>query len=201
MSDLELIRTNLGHIIDWAERMNIILLGVRAIGDLAAQSLAALPEPSVPPSMFRISPPITDIPLRITDPFNAPRTYANKKHEGTDFDAYDEIHRKLVNVCAVAAGTILLAVKTFQPLPALGYGIHIIIDHGNGYRSWYCHLSILSVTVGQAVKRGEVIGVSGRSGTAAIHLHLNLQHIGHGLSGYFIPDAIDPMSIMETAQR
>ncbi len=53
-----------------------------------------------------------------------------------------------------------------------GYGKRIVIDHGFGYKSLYAHLNGFNVRKGQKVKRGEVIGFVGSSGTStAPHLH------------------------------
>ena len=47
--------------------------------------------------------------------------------------------------------------------------------------------------VGQAVGRGETIGVLGTSGNSTgYHVHLTLQHVGHGLAGYVIDDVTNP---------
>jgi murein DD-endopeptidase MepM/ murein hydrolase activator NlpD len=53
-----------------------------------------------------------------------------------------------------------------------GYGNHIVIDHGYGYQTLYGHLSRYAVRSGQKVKRGEIIGYVGSTGTStAPHLH------------------------------
>lgn len=53
-----------------------------------------------------------------------------------------------------------------------GYGNHIVIDHGYGYKTLYAHLKGFNVRKGQVVKRGDVIGFVGSSGTStAPHLH------------------------------
>lgn len=53
-----------------------------------------------------------------------------------------------------------------------GYGEHIVIDHGYGYETLYGHLSGFNVREGQRVKRGEIIGFVGSTGTStAPHLH------------------------------
>ena len=44
------------------------------------------------------------------------------------------------------------------------YGHHVTIDHGNGMKTIYCHMSNISVSVGQNVKKGQVIGGVGCSG-------------------------------------
>lgn len=53
-----------------------------------------------------------------------------------------------------------------------GYGKNIKIDHGYGYVTLYAHMSRFNVKKGQKVKRGEVIGYVGSTGTStAPHLH------------------------------
>ena len=53
-----------------------------------------------------------------------------------------------------------------------GYGNHIIIDHGFGYQTLYAHMKKYIVNRGQKVKRGEIIGYVGNTGTSvAPHLH------------------------------
>ena len=53
-----------------------------------------------------------------------------------------------------------------------GYGNHVVIDHGYGYQTLYAHMSKYIVYRGQKVKRGEVIGYVGSTGTSvAPHLH------------------------------
>lgn len=53
-----------------------------------------------------------------------------------------------------------------------GYGLHVIIDHGYGYKTLYAHMSKVDVKQGQLVSKGEKIGAIGNSGTStAPHLH------------------------------
>lgn len=60
-----------------------------------------------------------------------------------------------------------------------GYGTHIVINHGFGYKSLYAHLSAYSVQRGQKVKRGDVIGNVGNTGTStAPHLHYEVEKNG-----------------------
>ncbi|WP_066071944.1 peptidoglycan DD-metalloendopeptidase family protein [Neobacillus soli] len=56
-----------------------------------------------------------------------------------------------------------------------GYGNKIIIDHHNGYRTLYGHMSSLKVKAGQTVSKGTSIGVMGATGDATgIHLHFEV---------------------------
>ncbi|GGS50994.1 MULTISPECIES: M23 family metallopeptidase [Actinokineospora] len=55
---------------------------------------------------------------------------------------------------------------------ATSYGRWIEIDHGNGWRSRYAHLSSQRVSVGQSVTRGQTIGnVGSTGGSSGPHLH------------------------------
>lgn len=69
-----------------------------------------------------------------------------------------------------------------------GYGNRIIIDHGNGYRTLYAHLSNIYVGVGQTVSRGQIIGQMGSTGrSTGVHLHFEVHYQG-------VP--LNPLSIL-----
>lgn len=56
-----------------------------------------------------------------------------------------------------------------------GYGYTIIIDHQNGYETLYGHLSRIDVKEGQAVQKGDKIGVMGSTGNSTgVHLHFEV---------------------------
>lgn len=59
------------------------------------------------------------------------------------------------------------------------FGQNIVIDHGNGYLTQYCHLSASKVRKEQRVRRGDIIALSGNSGLSlSPHLHYEVRYEG-----------------------
>ena len=60
-----------------------------------------------------------------------------------------------------------------------GFGNYIMIDHGYGLQTTYGHLSQIRVSKGMDVRRGDLIGLSGNSGTSSgPHLHYQIDQFG-----------------------
>lgn len=58
-----------------------------------------------------------------------------------------------------------------------GYGNMVMIDHGNGFRTLYAHLSQVNVSCGQSVYQGAVIGLAGSTGNSTgAHLHFEVRY-------------------------
>ena len=86
-------------------------------------------------------------------------------------------------VAAAAAGRVL----------ETGYseteGNIVWLDHGNGWRTYYAHLSVIETSPGGLVRQGEIIGRVGDSGqVTGPHLHFGLYHNG---------TACDPLAYLE----
>lgn len=87
-------------------------------------------------------------------------------------------------IAAADGGTVIVAGWP----DSYGYGNRVMIDHGNGYRTLYAHLSNIYVSVGQVVSRGQVIGQMGSTGrSTGTHLHFEVHH---GV-------ALNPLSILK----
>ncbi|GAL84996.1 hypothetical protein MYP_2224 [Sporocytophaga myxococcoides] len=92
-----------------------------------------------------------------------------KLHTGCDFST-----PKGTPIYATGDGIV----KTVASNPG-GYGNEIEVDHGYGYVTKYAHLDKFNVRIGQKVKRGELIGFSGNTGSStAPHLHYEVIHNG-----------------------
>lgn len=54
-------------------------------------------------------------------------------------------------------------------------GGNVVVDHGSGFMTMYCHLSKIGVVVGQELKKGDVLGEVGATGrVTGPHLHWNV---------------------------
>lgn len=69
------------------------------------------------------------------------------------------------------------------------YGNRIIVNHKNGYKTTYAHLSSISVNVGDVVPQGSILGVMGSTGrSTGTHLHFEVKKNGV---------TIDPLSVLK----
>ena len=122
------------------------------------------------------------------------KTY--KMHSGIDFTA--------------PTGTPIYATGNGRVVPApdgaSGYGNHVVIDHGYGYKTLYAHLYKSKVRMGQRVKRGELIGYVGSTGlSSGPHLHYEVMKNGKKINpiNYFFNDLTesDYATMRQLAER
>ncbi|MGA4841003.1 M23 family metallopeptidase [Streptomyces sp. G45] len=85
---------------------------------------------------------------------------------------------------AAPAGTLLKAVHTGtikEAGLAGAYGYRTVLELEDGTEIWYCHQSSMSVSVGQKVTTGQVIGRVGATGNVTgAHLHMEVHTSGGG---------------------
>ena len=95
--------------------------------------------------------------MRMHPVYNVP-----KMHYGIDFTA-----KTGTDIYATGDGKVERVRKSYS-----GYGKHVVINHGFGYKTLYAHMHDFSVKQGQKVKRGDIIGQVGNTGTSTgPHLH------------------------------
>lgn len=93
-----------------------------------------------------------------------PVTGTQKSHTGIDIGAGAGD-----NALAADGGTVTMAGWNG------GYGNCVMIDHGNGYKTLYAHLSSISVAKGSVVDKGVVVGHVGSTGVSTgPHLHFEV---------------------------
>ena len=88
------------------------------------------------------------------------------------------------NIYAADTGIVSLYYDNY------GYGLHIVITHGNGWSTLYGHLSQFDVSDGQTVTRGQVIAQEGSTGNSSgPHLHFGVMLNGSWVNpcDYLVP--------------
>ncbi len=104
-----------------------------------------------------------------------PQIYNGQGHNGVDFAASVGTPIK-----SAADGVVVGFGNTDTACPGASYGKWILVRHANGLTTVYGHLSYVSASTGQAVKRGETIAYSGYSGNVVprgprgAHLHFTV---------------------------
>ena len=112
----------------------------------------------------------------VTSPFCEPRPWESC-HPGIDIAVPSG-----TPIRAAAAGTVAIAG------PESGYGNYTCIDHGGGVSTCYAHQMSISVSVGEHVSQGQVIGISDCTGLCfGPHLHFEVRVNG---------SPVDPMGYL-----
>ena len=109
---------------------------------------------------------------RISSPFGkrvSPGGIGSTDHKGVD-------------ICGVGTSTKVLAAKAGTVIVATyssSYGNYVVISHGSGNTTLYAHMSALKVSVGQYIKQGTIVGITGSTGhSTGAHLHFEITEGG-----------------------
>ena len=98
-----------------------------------------------------------------------------KFHYGTDLGAHEGCE-----LYAFADATVL-SVSELD-----GYGLTLLLDHGEGFQTLYAHCSNLLVSQGDKVKRGDKVALAGQTGkVTGPHLHFEVLYNGKYLNPEF----------------
>lgn len=119
------------------------------------------------PKRYWDSPFALPLQSKITSPYGSARVFNGEiasYHSGTDFRASIG-----TPVYASNDGVVVIAKDRFLA------GGSVVIDHGQGIFSMYYHCSELKVAVGDVVKKGDLVALSGNSGrVSGPHLHFGI---------------------------
>lgn len=93
-----------------------------------------------------------------------------RNHNGIDICVSGGTSGKTIS--ASAAGKVIASYKSGYNG---GYGLYVIIDHGNGVQTYYAHCSSVWVSTGQTVSKGQGIAAAGSTGySTGPHLHFGV---------------------------
>jgi murein DD-endopeptidase MepM/ murein hydrolase activator NlpD len=148
---------------------------VLSLSDAPVPDIPGTPDPRKP-TAIALGGPIATVPAGM---FQWPTTRreisgwtfhdpGNPSHIGLDIAAqmWDPI-------VAIADGTV-----TFAEWGG-GYGNLVIVEHADGWSSYYAHLAEFAVKSGQKVRQGELLGGAGSTGySTGPHLHFEIRYYG-----------------------
>ena len=99
----------------------------------------------------------------------SPGGIGSTNHKGTDIGRVGYTSE----IYAAKAGTVIISTYSSS------YGNYVVISHGSGNTTLYGHMSARRVNVGQRVKQGDVIGITGSTGNSTgPHLHFEITENG-----------------------
>lgn len=108
-------------------------------------------------------------------PRKAPMSGASTNHQGIDFDGETGDP-----VMASESGNVSHAGERGS------FGNLVIIDHGNGYETYYAHLNSIDVSPGENVQKGQIVGALGSTGrSTGSHLHFEVRLNGKPIKPEF----------------
>lgn len=116
--------------------------------------------------------PLDDVYItqRFGKTVGAERLYKSGSHNGVDFRA--SIGTKVKNVLS---GTVVGTGNTDAVKGCYSFGKWVMVKHDNGLSTIYGHLSVISVSSGQRLGTGDLIGFSGNTGySTGPHLHISV---------------------------
>jgi len=116
-------------------------------------------------------------------------TVNNKPHTGIDYGCPPG-----TPILASSDGTVMAA-----GWDVTGFGFRVILQHSDGRATLYAHLDSISVSVGDKVKQGQELGLSGQTGKATgPHLHFEARYRWNDYTSHFPPMDLPMMSVDDT---
>ena len=148
----------------------------KAAKEIAAEIDRLIAESDVVPSNEGFIWPV-NTSKKISSPIGsrvAPGGFGSTNHKGVDICNVGFTS----SVFATKSGKVILASSPRQGsyYGGSGYGNYVVVDHGGGVTTLYAHLSTVSVSKGQTVSQGTVLGITGSTGASTgAHLHYEVR--------------------------
>lgn len=151
-----------------------LVAGLSLLAGAAQASIVAAPQFVKPVAGARITQPFGCTTFT-SEPYD-PRCPSQHFHTGIDLAvaAGTPVHATLAGVCTVIDDRT-------------GYGLHVIIDHGQGLSSLYAHLETVAVASGEHVAAGQVVGRVGSTGNSTgphLHFEIRVNGVPHDPQSY-----------------
>jgi hypothetical protein len=109
--------------------------------------------------------PAFQMPFPCGQVWSGSTTTNHNPQNAVDLNRTDDLGDTVV---AAAGGKVV----TVTDLGSTSYGKYVVIDHGNGWKTYYAHLNSFAVSVGTNVSQGQRIGTVGSTGgSTGPHLH------------------------------
>jgi len=146
----------------------------RELLDLESQLEFILDPSSIPPKgQGLLGWPLDD--LTVTQYFGNTKFAQSGAYDGRGHNGVDLRASSGTRVKAALSGVVLGTGNTDIVAGCYSYGNWVLLKHSNGLATLYAHLSTKSVSSGQSVRTGEVIGFSGNTGySTGPHLHFSV---------------------------
>lgn len=139
----------------------------KAFGN-AAPATSAVYAPEYAPAWAAVS----STPLQWPTSDYVITQYYHYGHTGLDISGGGRYNAPLY---AAESGTVITAQGGYNG----GYGVYVIIDHGNGLQTLYAHASQLFVQPGEHVERGQPVAMMGTTGrSTGPHIHFEVRKNG-----------------------
>ena len=104
---------------------------------------------------------------------SSPGGVGSTNHKGTDIGRVGYNSK----IYAAKAGTVIVSQYSNS------YGHYVVVSHGSGNTTLYAHMSKRIATVGQVVKQGDVLGITGSTGhSTGPHLHFEVTENGQRIN-------------------
>ncbi len=118
--------------------------------------------------------PVDPVNKRISSPYGKRIVFGERDfHQGIDIVGPGSGDIAGDKIYAADDGTVIVSKYNSS------YGNYVIIDHGGKISTCYAHMSSRAVSVGAKVKRGQVIGYVGSTGSSTgYHLHFEVRFNG-----------------------
>ncbi len=176
------VQADMNEIIGYVRTLNAQSAEYQKINDAAEDKIAAYEDQIVELLRGDSSSGSGKVSSGMSWPLRYSNTYISSSYKMRTLNGRTKLHKGIDICCdggtygktisAAAGGKVIAAYHSGYNG---GYGLYIVIDHGDGVQTYYAHCSSVYVNKGQTVSKGDSIGAVGNSGYSfGAHLHFGV---------------------------